>query len=164
MFKRVSLLAVVLALLAIVAVGAPAQAATYHGMKMWGTNTCLDEAKQNKAIVQSWHCDGGPEQHWSDGFNSQTGQYTFHNQGTNWCITAPASGAGVVTMASCDEAAATQHWTVYSAGSSQANGWYDVWKNVSSGLCLTAASVYDGYVPWTTTCDANYSYQRWHEG
>lgn len=162
MFKRVSLLAVVVALLALVAVGAPAQAVATHGMKMWGTNTCLDEAKENHAKVQSWHCEGGPEQYWWDGFNSQLG-FSFHNQGTDWCITAPASGPGQVSMQGCDEGAANQHWTNAGDGSSAANGSYTVWKNVASGLCLTASSVYDGYVPVTTTCNANYSYERWHE-
>jgi hypothetical protein len=78
-----------------------------------------------------WSCTGGAEQNWLEGFNTQTDLFTFTNQNTGLCITAPASGPGTVVMAFCNAAAATQQWSVYAADNplGPPSGWYDVWQN-----------------------------------
>jgi hypothetical protein len=168
MSKRRSLFAVaatLVALLAIAVVATPAQAAGFTPINVWNSSHCLDNATENAAKLQMWSCSGGSEQRWQEGFNSQTGLFTFINQRTGRCITAPAFWAGTVTMAFCDAAATTQQWRVYAAGNpfGPPSGWYDVWQNVSSGYCLSTPSVGNGTLIQTSVCDPNDQYDRWHQ-
>jgi hypothetical protein len=166
--KRRSLLALataVPALLAVAVTGTPAQAAGFTPINVWNSSHCLDNATENAAKLQMWSCTGGPEQRWLEGFNTQTGLFTFTNQNTGRCITAPASGTGTVTMAFCNAAAANQQWRVYFADNplGPPSGWYDVWQNVSSGYCLSTPSVGNGTLIQTTPCDPSDLYDRWHQ-
>ncbi|WP_329463609.1 RICIN domain-containing protein [Streptomyces sp. NBC_01431] len=155
----------VLAILAIAATGSPAQAAGFSPINVWNSGHCLDNATENAARLQMWSCTGGSEQKWLEGFNTKTGLFTFTNQHTGGCITAPASGSGTVTVAFCDAAATTQQWRVYFADNPNGppSGWYDVWQNVSSGLCLSTPSVGNGTLLQTTQCDPSRQYDRWHQ-
>jgi hypothetical protein len=168
MSKRRSMLALVtaaLAMLAIAVAGAPAQAAGFTPINVWNSSHCLDNATENAAKLQMWSCTGGSEQRWLEGFNTQTGLFTFTNSNTGRCITAPASGAGTVTVQFCDAAATTQQWRVFFADNplGPPSGWYDVWQNVSSGLCLSTPSVRNGTLVQTTPCDPSDQYDRWHQ-
>ncbi|WP_311608392.1 RICIN domain-containing protein [Streptomyces hesseae] len=153
------------AILAITVIGTPAQADGFSPIKVWNSSHCLDNATENAARLQMWSCTGVSEQNWLEGFNTQTGLFTFTNSRTGRCITAPASGAGTVTMAFCDAAAATQQWRVFFADNPNGppSGWYDVWQNVSSGLCLSTPSVRNGTLLQTTLCNASEQYERWHQ-
>ena len=64
-------------------------------------------------------------------------------------------------MATCDASATNQQWNVYYADNPDASGWYDVWQNVSDGLCLTTDSVGNGFLPYVGTCDPAELYDRW---
>jgi hypothetical protein len=68
-------------------------------------------------------------------------------------------------MAFCDAAATTQQWRVFFADNplGPPSGWYDVWQNVSSGLCLSTPSVRNGTLLETTPCDPSDQYDRWHQ-
>jgi hypothetical protein len=168
MSKRRRLFALVIAAFAMLAIGlagAPAQAAGFTPINVWNSSHCLDNATENASKLQMWSCTGGAEQRWDEGFNSQTGLFTFKNQNTAWCITAPPTGTGTVTMAFCDAAAATQQWRVYYADNplGPPSGWYDVWQNVSSGYCLATDSVRNGTLLQTEPCDPSDQYDRWHQ-
>ncbi|MET7298528.1 ricin-type beta-trefoil lectin domain protein [Embleya sp. NPDC005575] len=160
-----ALVTAVSAMLAVTVAGSPAQAAGFSPINVWNSSHCLDNATENAAKLQMWSCSGASEQKWLEGFNTQTGLFTFTNQRTGRCITAPASGAGTVTMAFCNAAATTQQWRVYYADnpSGPPSGWYDVWQNVSSGLCLSTPSVANGTLVKTTPCDPSDLYDRWHQ-
>ncbi|MFF0744774.1 RICIN domain-containing protein [Streptomyces sp. NPDC004111] len=151
--------------LAVAVTGAPAQAAGFTPINIWNSTHCLDNATQNASKLQMWSCSGASEQKWLDGFNTQTGLFTFTNQRTGRCITAPASGAGTVTVQFCNAAAATQQWRVFFADNPNGppSGWYDVWQNVASGLCLSTPSVGNGTLVQTTSCDPSDLYDRWHK-
>ncbi|MBT2384324.1 ricin-type beta-trefoil lectin domain protein [Streptomyces sp. ISL-11] len=148
-----------------VAAGAPAQAAGFSPINVWNSSHCLDNATENATKLQMWSCGSGSEQKWLDGFNTQTRLFTFTNARTGRCITAPASGSGTVTMAFCDAAATTQQWRVFFADNPNGppSGWYDVWQNASSGLCLSTPSVRNGTLVQTTPCDPSDQYDRWHK-
>jgi hypothetical protein len=153
------------ALLAVAVAGTPAQAAGFTPINVWNSSHCLDKASENAAKLQMWSCSGGSEQNWLEGFNAPTGLFTFTNQHTGRCVTAPPFGAGTVTMAFCDASATTQQWRVYAAGNplGAPSGWYDVWQNVSSGLCLSTPSVGNGTLVQATPCDPSDQYDRWHQ-
>ncbi|GAA2433674.1 RICIN domain-containing protein [Streptomyces mauvecolor] len=160
-----TLVTAVLALLALAVAGAPAHADSINRINVWNSSHCLDNATENNAKLQMWSCDGGSDEKWITGYNSGTGVFTFTNQRTGWCITAPASGGGAVTMtAPCDWSALTQQWRVYFADNPNGppSGWYQVWQNVSSGLCLATSTVRNGNVPQTMPCDPSDLYFRWH--
>ncbi|MFE9597331.1 RICIN domain-containing protein [Streptomyces hokutonensis] len=167
--ERRRVFALVTAVLAILALawagGSPAQAAGFTPINVWNSSHCLDNATENAAKLQMWSCTGGAEQKWLEGFNTQTGLFTFTNQNTGRCITAPASGTGTVTMAFCNAAATNQQWRVYFADNplGPPSGWYDVWQNVSSGYCLSTPSVGNGTLIQTTPCDPSDQYDRWHQ-
>ncbi|MET8682872.1 RICIN domain-containing protein [Streptomyces sp. NPDC004732] len=160
-----ALLTAMSAALALSVAAAPAQAAGFSPINVWNSSHCLDNATENAAKLQMWSCTGGSEQKWLEGYNTQTGLFTFTNQRTGRCITAPASGAGTATMAFCDAGSTAQQWRVYYADNppSPPAGWYDVWQNVASGYCLSTPSVGNGTLVKTTTCDASVQYERWHQ-
>lgn len=124
MSTRRRLFALVTAVLAMLALawagGSSAQAAGFTPINVWNSSHCLDNATENAAKLQMWSCTGGAEQKWLEGFNTQTSLFTFTNQNTGRCITAPASGTGTVTMAFCNAAAANQQWRVYYADNPKA--------------------------------------------
>ncbi|TDU01680.1 ricin-type beta-trefoil lectin protein [Streptomyces sp. 846.5] len=153
------------ALLAVVLAGPPAQAAGFTPINIWNSSHCLDNATENASKLQMWNCTGGSEQRWLEGFNTQTGLFTFTNQHTGLCITAPAWGTGTATMQFCDAGAANQQWSVFAADNpvNPSAGWYDVWQNASSGYCLTTPSVGNGTLVQTTACDPADHYDRWHQ-
>jgi hypothetical protein len=163
--KLFALLATAFAVLAISMAGTPAQAAGFTPINVWNSSHCLDNATENAAKLHMWSCTGGSEQRWLEGFNTSTGLFTFTNQHTGRCITAPASGTGTVTMAFCNAAAANQQWRVlYAANpSTPSAGWYQVWQNVSSGYCLNTPSVGNGTLVQTWPCDISDHYQKWHQ-
>lgn len=165
--KRRSLLALftgVLAMLVIAVIGTPAQAAGFSPINVWNSTHCLDNATENSAKLHMVVL-GGSEQKWLEGFNTQTGLFTFTNQRTGRCITAPAWGSGTVTVEFCNAAAPTQQWRVFFADNPNGppSGWYDVWQNVSSGLCLSTPSVRNGTLLQATACDPSNQYYRWHQ-
>ncbi|MBD0742698.1 hypothetical protein BG418_14580 [Streptomyces sp. CBMA152] len=165
---RRSLLALVTAVFAVLVIamtGAPAHADGFSPINVWNSSHCLDNATENAAKLQMWSCTGGSEQKWLEGFNTQTGLFTFTNQHTGRCITAPASGPGTVVMAFCNAADPTQQWNVFFADNPNGppSGWYDVWQNASSGLCLSTPSVRNGTLLQTTPCDPSDQYDRWHQ-
>lgn len=154
-----------LAMTAVTAAIAPAQAAGFTPINIWNSSHCMDNATENFAKVQMWSCNGGSQQNWLEGFNPQTGLFTFTNQHTGWCVTAPATGPGTATMATCNPLDPAQQWHVYFADNplGPPSGWYDVWQNSSSGYCLTTPSVGNGTVLQTTTCDPSDQNDRWHQ-
>jgi hypothetical protein len=158
----VALVTALLAGTASAAAIAPAQAAGFTPINIWNSSHCMDNATENAAKVQMWSCNGGSQQNWLEGFNGQT--FTFTNQRTGWCVTAPASGPGAATMAPC-VSAPNQEWIVFFADNplGPPSGWYDVWQNESSGLCLTTPSVGNGTVLQMTGCDPSDQYDRWHQ-
>ena len=168
MSTRRRLSALVTALLAVLALawagGSPAQAAGFAPINVWNSSHCLDNATENSAKLQMYSCSGNVQQKWLAGFNTQTSLFTFTNQNTGLCITAPSSGPGTVTMASCNAAATNQQWSVYFADNplGPPSGWYDVWQNASSGYCLATDSVGNGTLPVMETCDPSDQYHRWH--
>ncbi|MGH4031735.1 hypothetical protein ACQB60_22695 [Actinomycetota bacterium Odt1-20B] len=90
--KRFSLFALVAALLAVLAMAmasAPAQAAGFTPINVGKSSHCLDNATENASKL-----------------DFQAGLFTFTNARTGRCITAPASGAGTVTVQFCDASAA----------------------------------------------------------
>jgi hypothetical protein len=146
--------------------GAPAQAAGFSQINIWNSGHCLDNAKDNASKLIVWSCSGGgPQQRWHEGFNTQTGLFTFTNENTGRCITAPAAGTGTITMAFCDAAATTQQWRVFAADNplGPPSGWYDVWQNVSSGFCLTTPSDANDTIVQAWTCEPDDKYDRWHQ-
>ncbi|MEU4345951.1 ricin-type beta-trefoil lectin domain protein [Streptomyces sp. NPDC023838] len=166
--QRRGLLALVTAGLAVLAIGVtgtPAQAAGFTPINVWNSSHCLDNATQNASRLQMWSCSGATEQKWLEGFNTQTSLFTFTNQRTGLCITAPAWGPGTATMAFCNAADPSQQWRVFYADNPNGppSGWYDVWQNVSSGYCLSTPSVGNGTLVQTITCDASVRYERWHQ-
>ena len=168
MYKRRSLLALLttaLAMLAVAVGGTPAHAAGFTRINVWNSSHCLDNATENASKLQMWSCGSGSEQKWLEGFNTQTGLFTFTNSHTGRCITAPAAGSGTVTVEFCNAAATTQQWRVFFADNpvSPPAGWYDVWQNVSSGLCLSTPSVGNGTLVRTIDCDSSVLYERWHQ-
>ncbi|MER5428501.1 ricin-type beta-trefoil lectin domain protein [Streptomyces sp. NPDC002588] len=163
--RLVALVSAVFAVLAIGwAAGAPAQAVGFAPINVWNGNHCLDNATENASKLQMWNCTGGPEQRWLSVDNSQTSLFTFTNQNTGRCITAPSSGTGTVTMAVCDAAATNQQWRVFFADNplGPPSGWYDVWQNASSGFCLYTTTVANGNLIRTAPCTAASLNQRWH--
>nr|WP_223184683.1 RICIN domain-containing protein [Streptomyces sp. CBMA152] len=160
-----ALVTAVFAVLVIAMTGAPAHADGFSPINVWNSSHCLDNATENAAKLQMWSCTGGSEQKWLEGFNTQTGLFTFTNQHTGRCITAPASGPGTVVMAFCNAADPTQQWNVFFADNPNGppSGWYDVWQNASSGLCLSTPSVRNGTLLQTTPCDPSDQYDRWHQ-
>ncbi|RCH61647.1 hypothetical protein DT019_37320 [Streptomyces sp. SDr-06] len=162
---RRSLFAFLTAVLAVVALalaGAPAHADGFGNINVWHSSHCLDNATENYAKLQMWSCDSGSDEQWLLGYNPQTTLFNFTNQRTGRCVTAPASGSGSVTMAFCNATDPTQQWGVYAADNPDGSGWYDVWVNQSSGLCLSTPSVRNGTVVQTTPCDPSDQYDRWH--
>jgi ricin-type beta-trefoil lectin protein len=152
----------VLTMAAIAAVGVPAQAQSFRPINVWKSSHCLDNATENNAKLQMWSCSGHSEQTWLEGFDPQTSLFTFQNGHTNWCINAPG-GAGTVTMAPCD-GSTNQQWRVFFADNplGPPSGWYDIWQNVASGLCLATPSVANGTLPQMETCDLVDQFFRWH--
>ncbi|MEU6068697.1 MULTISPECIES: RICIN domain-containing protein [Streptomyces] len=145
--------------------GTPSRAQGFSPINVWNSSHCLDNATENAAKLQMWSCDSGSDEKWLEGFDSQTGLFTFTNQNTGRCITAPSSGAGTVTMAFCDAAATNQKWRVFYADnpSDPPAGWYQVWQNASSGLCLSTPSVRNRTLLQATPCDPSDQYDRWHQ-
>jgi hypothetical protein len=167
MSKRHSLLALVTAMAAMLAIaltGAPAQAAGFTPINVWNSSHCLDNPTSDQTKLQMWSCNGSSPQRWLEGFNTATGMFTFTNQNSGRCIAAPATGEGTMTVQFCDAGATNQQWNVYFADNPVGGeGWYDVWQNVASGLCMTTPSVGDGTAARATTCDPSDRYDRWHE-
>lgn len=155
-----------LATLGLTATGAAAQASTvgFSPINIAGSSHCLDNATENAARLQMWSCTGGSEQNWLEEFNTQTGNWTFVNQRTGRCITAPAVGTGTVYLAPCDPANLAQQWRVGAAGNPGGSvGWYNIWVNVSSQNCLSTPSVGNGTLVQATACDFYTDpYYRWH--
>ena len=154
---------VVLSATAITLAIVPAQASgSSSAINIWNSSHCMDNASENNSKVQMWSCTGVIEQKWSVAPSSVG--YTFTNQHTGWCLTAPASGLGAATMSPC-VSTAPQQWTVFAADNplGPPSGWYDVWQNVSSGYCLTTSSVGNGTVLQMNDCDPSDQYDRWHE-
>jgi len=60
----ITLLTAILAVFTIVMTATLAQAATFHPVKNWGNNKCLDVATQNNYLVQLWKCSNAAEQQW----------------------------------------------------------------------------------------------------
>jgi hypothetical protein len=111
-----------------------------------------------------WSCTGGAEQNWLRGFNSDTSLYTFTNQNTGRCITAPTSGTGTAVMAICNAAARNQQWALYYAAyTGSSTGWFYIWQNASSGYCLSTPSVGNGTLIQTISCDSTVRYEWWHQ-
>jgi Ricin-type beta-trefoil lectin domain-like len=168
MSKRRTMFALVTAASAMATIavtGASAQAASFSPINVWNSSHCLDNATENASKLQMWSCGSGSEQKWLEGFNTQTGLFTFTNSSTGRCITAPATGTGTVTVAFCDAGATNQQWRVFAADNplGPPSGWYDVWQNVSSGYCLSTPSVGNGTLIATTPCDPSDQYDRWHQ-
>ncbi|WP_234386083.1 RICIN domain-containing protein [Streptomyces sp. ERV7] len=165
--RRRGLLGLVTAVSAVLVTGLtgpPAQAVGFTRINVWNSTHCLDNATQNAAKLQMWSCGSGSEQKWLEGFNTQTALFTFTNQRTGRCITAPAWGPGTVTVQFCNAADPTQQWRVFAADNPNGppSGWYDVWQNASSGYCLSTPSVGNGTLVQTTVCDPSDQYDRWH--
>lgn len=163
--KLFALLTAVLALLALSMASAPAQAAGFTPINVWNSSHCLDNATENAAKLHMWSCTGGSEQRWLQGANTTTQMFTFTNQHTGRCITAPASGTGTVVMGVCNAGATTQQWrALYVANpTSPSAGWYVIWQNRSSGYCLSTPSVGNGTLVQTWPCDIDDHYQKWHQ-
>ncbi|WP_329252146.1 RICIN domain-containing protein [Streptomyces sp. NBC_01478] len=160
-----ALITAVLATLALAwAGGSPAQAAGFTPINIWNSSHCLDNATENAAKLQMWSCTGGAEQNWLRGFNSDTSLYTFTNQNTGRCITAPTSGTGTAVMAICNAAARNQQWALYYAAyTGSSTGWFYIWQNASSGYCLSTPSVGNGTLIQTISCDSTVRYEWWHQ-
>ncbi|MGH4029618.1 RICIN domain-containing protein [Actinomycetota bacterium Odt1-20B] len=152
------------AMLALTVTSTPAHAAGFTRINIWNSTHCLDNATENYSKLQMWSCGSGSEQKWLEGFNTQTGLFTFTNQRTGRCITAPASGTGTATVQFCNAADPAQQWRVYFADNPNGppSGWYDVWQNASSGYCLSTPSVGNGTLVRTISCDSSVLYERWH--
>ncbi|MFI5879745.1 RICIN domain-containing protein [Streptomyces sp. NPDC051554] len=157
-----ALVTAALAVLTITLTGTPAQATSGVSIHVWHSSHCLDNDTSNYARLVMYSCTGNPQQVWYEGYNSQTGQFTFLNQNTGRCITAPTSGGGTVTMAYCDASAVNQQWNLYAVG--PVSDWYAVWQSASAGLCLTTDSVANGTLPYVGTCDPSHQYDDWAEG
>ncbi|MGI5455776.1 RICIN domain-containing protein [Streptomyces sp. CA-249302] len=158
-------MALVTAVFAVLAIGwatgAPAQAAGFNSINVLGGHHCLDNATQDSAKLQMWNCTGGAEQKWLEEFNSRSFLYTFINQDTGRCMTAPSSGTGTVVMLTCNAAAANQQWNIFLSATLPA-GQYEIWQNASSGFCLHTSSVGDGNLVDTAPCSTLSLNQRWH--
>jgi hypothetical protein len=156
--------AAAVAALAVAFTAAPANAANgFKSISISGTDNCLDNATQDAAKLQMWKCSGAQEQNWAQGLNAETSAFTFINQHTGNCITGPEAANGLATMTLCDPAALNQRWTVFYANNPPGSkaGWFQVYRNVASGLCLTTPSSANGTVLRTTTCDSSDINDRW---
>jgi hypothetical protein len=162
-FRLSALFTGVLALLAIVMAGAPAQAAGFTPINVWNSSHCIDNATENATRVQMWSCTGGSEQRWLRGSGSEVGASTFTNQNTGRCITAPW-GQGSILLLECDGASTAQQWRVFFTDNPGGSGGrYEVWQSVSSGFCLTTPSVKNGTLLRAAVCDPSDQYDRWHQ-
>jgi hypothetical protein len=147
---------------------APAQASGFSPINVWNTGHCLDNATENNSRLQMWRCTGGPEQNWNVSFDATGDAFTFVNQNTGWCLTAPTTfGRRTAFMEPCGSAANpdAEHWNVYFADNplGPPSGVYDVWQNAATGLCLSTDSVGDGNIPSMNNCDPSDQYDRWHQ-
>jgi hypothetical protein len=169
MSKRRSLLALVTAVLAMLAIGVaatPAHAAGFSPIKIWHSTHCLDNATQNSAKLQMWSCSGASEQNWSASLNTATGRFMVSNQRTALCISAQSFRGFPVIAQPCDPSAANQQWKLRATGSSpttNADDHYFVWESVATGLCLTTPSVANGTLVQTTECDLSDPYDYWNK-
>lgn len=164
--KRVALLAssAALAVPAVAMSGGAAHADTnFTAIRIFGSTHCMDNATENSGKVQMWNCTGHAEQNWFPQFNQQAGTFTFINQNTDLCVTAPPSGGGTVVMGSC-VGATTQQWSLIytNTPSGQTDGSYSVWQSAASGWCLNTNSVGNGTALRTWPCDITDHYQKWH--
>jgi hypothetical protein len=166
MSQRFSLFALftgVLAMLAIAVAGAPAQAAGFTPINVWNSSHCLDNATENATRLQMWSCTGGSEQRWLRSAGGQADAFTFTNQNTGRCITAPLA-KGSILLLNCNAASIAQQWRVFFEDNPPGSaGAYQVWQSLSSGYCLTTPSVKNGTLPRAETCDPDDQYDRWHQ-
>ena len=72
--------------------GAPAHATGFTEIGIHSSSHCLDNATENSFVLQMWSCTGGSEQKWLEGFNTNTGNFTFTNQHTGLCVSAVGTG------------------------------------------------------------------------
>jgi len=168
MSKRRSLMAMVAAVVAMLGMGlaaTPAQAASFTRINVWNSSHCLDNATENSAKLQMWKCGGGSEQNWTRTYNGASGGYVFINQRSGNCMIAPMFGPGTIWMTSfCNTNDLSQNWHVYAVDNpGGSGGFYFVWQNMASLLCLTTPSVGNGTLPQAATCDPSDQYDRWHE-
>jgi hypothetical protein len=141
----ISVLAVtVLASLAAVAVGGPAQAdvQSEEVRNYNGTQRCLDMRIQDHRTVQLWSCSGAQEQRWIHVFRdltTDTPYAKFVNLRDNVCLESPILGdpGENVFVAPCRDSE-LQGWRVFYAfnPSTGGKGWYQVWQNMANFLCL----------------------------
>jgi hypothetical protein len=162
-----SLSAAITALLVALVVGlnaSPAQASGFSPMKIWHSSHCLDNATEDSEKLQMWSCSGAQEQNWSASLNGN-GTYSFSNQRTGRCITAPIPTDRPATMQDCDSGQLTQQWLRYASGntSGQSSDQYFVWQNMDTKLCLTTPSVGNGTLARTTICDTSDRYDFWNK-
>lgn len=159
---RFPIAAAAAAALLVVLTAAPARAQSgFKPISIARTDNCLDNATQDAAKLQMWKCSGAQEQNWAQGYTTQHGgAFTFINQRTGNCITGPVSASGPATMAPCDPAAPNQVWTVFYANN-PGSGWFQVYQNVASGLCLSTPSSANGTVLQTTICNSSDINDRW---
>ena len=131
--------AVLLATLAMTAIGTPAQASSFRQIPNYGNGKCIDVATEDWSTVQLWHCSGGPEQQWAetwlsggDGLNlmlvdKMTGTCLgVRDDSTE--VGAPVQAVGCVS--------ASTVWHNDYASNEHADGWHQQLRNVNSGLCL----------------------------
>ncbi|MFD0637068.1 RICIN domain-containing protein [Catenulispora yoronensis] len=149
---------------AAVVTGAPAQASTgFVKIGIHGSGHCLDNATENNFVLQMWTCGGGSEQRWLEGFNSQTGTYTFTDQNTGWCITEQSATLTRVEMEPCQAPTPlAQQWRVFWS-TTDTDGPYKIWQNAASNECLNTSSVGNGTLLRVFPCDLNDHYQKWDE-
>jgi hypothetical protein len=143
---------------------------------------CLDVKTQNPRVLQLWSCSGATEQHWTEGLyyflpedpvgtNYATFE-VFRNVRYSGCIA--VSGTRVYYESSsfaCDAYgpfANAVRWTVYYAFNDHnpitgAGGWYQVWQNVQSNLCMTLDdnNSSNGTGISVTDCDKTSPAQLW---
>jgi len=168
MSTRRSLMAMVAAVVAMLGLGlaaTPAQAAGFIPINVWHSSHCLDNATESPAKLQMWKCSGGSEQNWKRTYNGATDAYVFINQRSGNCMIAPMFGPGTIWMTSfCNTNDLGQNWHIYAVGNTGgSDGFYAVWQNMASHLCLTTPSVGNGTLPQAATCDPSDQYDRWHE-
>lgn len=164
--RRVAMLAssAALAVPGVVVAGTAHADAGYTPIRIFGSSHCLDNATENSAKLQMWNCTGHAEQNWDPQFNSGPQNFTFRNQNTNLCITAPNPGGETVVMSGCS-GDPTQQWKLIyeNTPSQQTDGAYSVWEAASlPGWCLNTDSVRNGTTIRIWPCDITAQYQKWH--
>ena len=160
----VILASALLATLSLVPVAGTAQAVTLKQEKVWATNQCLDNAAEDAHRMQVWTCNGGTTQAWEEIFDPAAGTFSFKNARSKMCLA--VTGFNLVVEGQTCTGSSSQKWTVFFADNplGPPTGWYDVWKNVLTGLCLFVPNpnLPNGTGIETTDCNAGTAAQRWH--